>query len=176
MDDAARAADELKAKEAGLLQRMESSERELGKAGSFERSRTGVTGEDQILEDLEKKLEDLILEHQEFEKIREENARFNEERADLVQKFEGQLAEQESKLAKMQEDFRRTRSRTERKLTAASRELGEWVRGVDALRSGLQKLIMFLASDTTSLEPEKRITSARSMSTRSDGASGGAPL
>jgi len=177
VDDAARAADELKAKEAGLLQRMESSERELGKARDLLNTREQALRErDKILEDLEKKLEDLILEHQEFEKIREENARFNEERADLVQKFEGQLAEQESKLAKMQEDFRRTRSRTERKLTAASRELGEWVRGVDALRSGLQKLIMFLASDTTSLEPEKRITSARSMSTRSDGASGGAPL
>jgi hypothetical protein len=44
----------------------------------------------------------------------------------------------------------------ERKVAAATRELGEWVRGVEALRQGLQKLSMFIGSDAVTPDAGKK--------------------
>jgi hypothetical protein len=66
------------------------------------------------------------------------------------------FAEQEVRLAKDEEDHRRYRSRMDRKNAAATRELGEWIRGIDTLRQGLQKLILFLGSESAVLDSERK--------------------
>ena len=92
----------------------------------------------------------------ELEKIRQEHVQLTAERATLRKEFEARFAEQEARLAKIEDDGRRYRSRMERKVAAATRELGEWVRGVEGLRQGLQKLTMFIGSDSSVQDPEKK--------------------
>lgn len=74
----------------------------------------------------------------------------------IRQEYDAKFAEQEVNFAKAEEEHRRYRSRVDRKTAAATRELGEWVRDVDAVRQGLQKLILFLGSESAVLDAEKK--------------------
>ena len=90
--------------------------------------------------------------------MRQEHAQLAQERATIRQEYDEKFAEQEGRLAKSEEDHRRHRSRTDRKNAAATRELGEWIRGVDTIRQGLQKLILFLGSESAVLDSERKST------------------
>ncbi|MFA7255923.1 MAG: hypothetical protein WC133_07535, partial [Candidatus Omnitrophota bacterium] len=74
----------------------------------------------------------------------------------IRQEYDAKFSEQEVNFAKVEEEHRRYRSRADRKTAAATRELGEWVRDVDAVRQGLQKLILFLGSESAVLDEEKK--------------------
>ena len=93
----------------------------------------------------------------EYETMRREHAQFVQERASLHKEYEAKLSEQEVRLAKVEDEHRRYRSRTDRKNAAATRELGESVRVVDTVRQGLQKLILFLGSEAAVLDTEKKV-------------------
>ena len=91
-----------------------------------------------------------------YEALRREHAQLAQERATIRQEYDAKLGEREVRLAKAEEDHRRYRSRMDRKNAAAARELGEWIRGVDTIRQGLQKLILFLGSESAVLDSEKK--------------------
>jgi DNA repair exonuclease SbcCD ATPase subunit len=111
---------------------------------------------DSMLAQFEKQIQDLVEKAQGFESIRQEHAVLAKERATIRQEYDAKFAEQEVRLARDAEDQRRYRSRTDRKNAAATRELGEWIRGIDTIRQGLQKLILFLGSEAAVLDSEKK--------------------
>lgn len=147
----------LRLKESELVAQSEALQRSLTELNSMLRSREeSLKVRDGQIASLEQKIAAAAMESRDFDQIRQEHARFATERATLRQEFEAKFAEQEARFAKAEEEGRRYRSRMERKVTAATRELGEWIRGVDALRQGLQKLTMFLGSDSAVQSPEKK--------------------
>ncbi|MBU9888814.1 MAG: hypothetical protein KTQ49_02960 [Candidatus Omnitrophica bacterium] len=111
---------------------------------------------DESLAAFEKQLSEFAAAIRALEPIRQEHAQLVHERGTIRKEYESKLAELEARVAKADDDNRRYRSRTDRKLAAATRELGEWVRGVEALRQGLQKLVMFLGSESAMPESEKK--------------------
>lgn len=111
---------------------------------------------DESLAAFEKQLGEFAAAVRELEPVRQEHAQFLQERGTIRKEYETKLAEVEVRAAKTDDDHRRYRSRTDRKLAAATRELGEWVRGVEALRQGLQKLVVFLSSESAVPDPEKK--------------------
>lgn len=134
----------------------------------------GLKARDAALEDLEKKVMELGAKIQEAEIIRQEHAVLSQERATIREKYDSKLAEQEVRIAKLEDEHRRYRSRADRRNAAAIRELGEWTRNVDFLRQGLQKLTAFLGNQSAEPEPEKK-NSIRSIFKRPSDQNGSAP-
>lgn len=134
---------ELKEKSSGLERSLESMEESL-------RSR------DAALAQFEKQVLELAEKVSESEHLRQEYAKLVQERATIRKEYDAKLAEQEVRFARVEDEHRRYRSRADRKNAAATRELGEWVRGVDTVRQGLQKLILFLGSESAVLDTEKK--------------------
>ncbi len=127
-------------------------EREVQEMKESLRARDGA------LAQFEKQVVELSEKVREFEPMKQEHARLLQERATIRQEYDAKLVEQEGRLSKLDEEHRRYRSRSDRKNAAATRELGEWIRGVDTLRQGLQKLILFLGSESAVLDSEKKST------------------
>ena len=129
------------------------------KAGAMERSVQEMTEalrtRDNVLAKFEKQMTELAKKVQDYESLRQEHEQLVQERATIRKGYDAKLVEQEVRLTKAEEEHRRYRSRADRKTAAATRELGEWVRGVDTLRQGLQKLILFLGSESAVLDTEK---------------------
>lgn len=140
----------LQKRETDLLARAEALER-----GMYDKDE-GIKTRDAALKDLENKVTELMVRAQEFEKIQKEHATLAEERANIRAEYEAKIAEQTERFAKIEEEHRRYRSRLDRKTAAATRELGEWARSVDALRQGLQKLTVFLGSQSVETDSEKK--------------------
>jgi hypothetical protein len=137
-------------REQELARKVAALEQNAGEMSESMRSRDGA------LAQFEKQVIELSEKVHEFEAVRQEHARLLQERATIRQEYDAKLVEQEVRLAKGDEEHRRYRSRTDRKNAAATRELGEWIRGVDTIRQGLQKLILFLGSESAVLENEKK--------------------
>ncbi len=130
--------------------KIEGLERTVQEMSESLRSRDGV------LAQFEKQIMELAEKSRGYESLRREHAQLAQERATIRQEYDAKLGEREVRLAKAEEDHRRYRSRMDRKNAAAARELGEWIRGVDTLRQGLQKLILFLGSESAVLDSEKK--------------------
>ncbi|MFH0986237.1 MAG: hypothetical protein V1882_12035 [Candidatus Omnitrophota bacterium] len=111
---------------------------------------------DNALAQFEKQIMELAEKAQGYESMRQEHAQLARERATIRQEYDAKLVDQEVRLAKYEEEHRRYRSRVDRKNAAAARELGEWIRGIDTVRQGLQKLILFLGSEAVVLDSEKK--------------------
>jgi chromosome segregation ATPase len=126
----------LRRREQEFSRKIEGLEQSLQEMTGSLRSRDGA------LAQFEKQISELAEKAQGYESIRQE--------------YDAKLSEQEVRLAKAEDDHRRYRSRTDRKNAAATRELGEWIRNVDTLRQNLQKLILFLGSDSAVLDSEKK--------------------
>lgn len=130
------------------------------KIGGLERTVQEMTeslrSRDAMLAQFEKQISELAEKTQGFEALRHEHGQLSRERATIRQGYDAKLSDQEVRLAKVEEDNRRYRSRMDRKNAAATRELGEWIRGLDTIRQGLQKLILFLGSDSAVLDTEKK--------------------
>ena len=84
--------------------------------------------------------------------MRRENADLTPNVPHCCRSLKAALPSKRRRILKVEEESRRARSRVERKLTAANRELGEWARGVEALKAGLQKLALFLVTDAPEVE------------------------
>ena len=140
------------------------------KAGALERSVQEMTeslrARDGVLAQFEKQVQELDEKAREYEVLRQESALLVQECATIRKEYDAKIEEQEVHLAKVEEDHRRYRSRVDRKTAAATRELGEWIRRIDPLRQGLQKLILFLGSESAVLDTEKE-SSRRSPLNRS---------
>ena len=149
----------LRSHEQEFTKKIEGLERNIQEMTESLRSRDGA------LAQFEKQILKLAEKAQEYESLRQEHAQLARERATISQEYDAKLVEQEMRLGKVEEDHRRYRSRTDRKNAAATRELGEWIRGVDTIRQGLQKLILFLGSESAVLDSEKK-SSLRSPLTR----------
>lgn len=134
----------------------EFSEKIGGLERSVQESAESLRARDSMLAQFEKQIADLAEKAQGLESLREEHAQLSKERATIRQEYDMKFAEQEVRLAKDEEDHRRYRSRMDRKNAAATRELGEWIRGIDTLRQGLQKLILFLGSESAVLDSERK--------------------
>jgi DNA repair exonuclease SbcCD ATPase subunit len=132
----------------------------LQKASGLEREtqemRESLQSRDAALAQFEKQLVELAEKLRGCETLRQEHGQLVQERATIRKEYDAKLVEQEARLAKIEDENRRYRSRTDRKTAAATRELGEWVRGVDTVRQGLQKLILFLGSESAVLDNEKK--------------------
>lgn len=130
------------------------------KAGNLEREahemKESLRARDTALSQFETQMMELAEKVRGYEALRKEHGQLVEERATIRKAYDAKLVEQEVRLAKVEEEHRRYRSRIDRKNAAATRELGEWVRGVDTVRQGLQKLILFLGSDSSVLDTEKK--------------------
>ena len=111
---------------------------------------------DAVLAQFEKQIMELAEKARGYESLRREHAQLAQELATIHPEYDAKLHEREVLLAKAEEDHRRYRSRTDRKNAAAARELGEWIRGMDTIRQGLQKLILFLGSESAVLDGEKK--------------------
>lgn len=146
--DAQRELSSLRGREQELSGKIEGLERNVREMNESLRSRDGM------LDQFEKQISELAEKARSYESLRQEHATIRQE-------YETKLAEQEARFAKIEEEHRRYRSRTDRKTAAATRELGEWVRDADAMRQGLQKLILFLGSESAVLdsEPKPRLKS-----------------
>jgi len=155
----------LRSREQEFLRKVEGLERNVQDMSESLRSR------DSALAQFEKQILDLAEKAQGYESLRQEHAQLSQERATIRQEYDAKFAEQEVRLAKTDEDHRRYRSRTDRKTAAATRELGEWIRGIDTIRQGLQKLILFLGSESAVLDSEKK-SMLRSPLTRGPDVSG----
>ena len=142
----------LRNREQEFFRKIEGLERNVREMTESLRSRDGV------LAQFEKQILELAEKAQGYESLRQEHAQLAQERATIRQEYDEKFAEQEGRLAKSEEDHRRHRSRTDRKNAAATRELGEWIRGVDTIRQGLQKLILFLGSESAVLDSERKST------------------
>lgn len=132
----------------------------LKKCGSLEREIQEMKGilrtRDTALAQFEKQITEFAEKAQRYESLRQEHAQLVQERAGIREEYDARLAEQELRLAKVEEEHRRHRSRSDRKNAAATRELGEYIRAVDSVRQGLQKLILFLGSESAVLDNEKK--------------------
>jgi len=128
----------LQSREQEFFRKIEELERDIQEMTESLRSRDGA------LAQFEKQMMELAEKAQGYDSIRQE--------------YDAKLVDQEMRLAKAEDDHRRYRSRMDRKNAAATRELGEWIRGVDTIRQGLQKLILFLGSESAVLESEKKST------------------
>ena len=142
------------------LENHQGRERELShKAGDLEReireTKEFLHTRENAIAQLEKQNSELAEKVQEFESLRREHERLVQEYVAIRQECDAKLADQEARFAKIEEDHRRYRSRVDRKTASATREFGEWVRDVDAMRQGLQKLIVFLGSESVELDEEK---------------------
>ena len=130
------------------------------KAGGLEREvqnmRESLSARDAALAQFETQMLELAEKVSGYEALRQQHSQLVQERAIIRKEYDVKLVEQEVRLAKVEEEHRRYRSRVDRKNAAATRELGEWVRGVDTVRQGLQKLILFLGSDVAVLDTEKK--------------------
>jgi len=130
------------------------------KAGGLEREvqdmRESLRARDAALAQFETQMLELAEKVSGYEALRQQHSQLVQERAIIRKEYDVKLVEQEVRLAKVEEEHRRYRSRVDRKNAAATRELGEWVRGVDTVRQGLQKLILFLGSDVAVLDTEKK--------------------
>ncbi|MFA5390784.1 MAG: hypothetical protein WC331_05055, partial [Candidatus Omnitrophota bacterium] len=146
----------LRGREQELFRKIEGLERTIQEMAESLQSR------DRALAQFEKQITELDEKAREHELLRQEYA---QERVTIRQECDAKLAEQEARLTKSEEDHRRYRSRTDRKNAAATRELGEWIRGVDTIRQGLQKLVLFLGSESTILDNERK-SNSRSPLTR----------
>lgn len=135
-----------------FFRKIEGLERNVQEMTESLRSRDGA------LAQFEKQILDLAEKAQGYELLRQEHAQLARERATIRQEYDAKFAEQEVRLAKADEDHRRYRSHADRKNAAATRELGKWIHGVDGIRQGLQKLILFLGSDSAVLDSEKKST------------------
>ena len=142
--------DNFRRHEQGLLQKIAGLEREL------QDMKAALQTRDAALAQFEKQMLELAENVRGYEALRQEHAQLVHERATIRREYDAKLVEQEVRLAKLEEEHRRHRSRVDRKNAAATRELGEWVRGVDTVRQGLQKLILFLGSESAVLDPEKK--------------------
>lgn len=140
----------LRNQEQELLQKARDLEQNVQEMSGSLRAR------DEVLAQFEKQVQTLAEKAREYDSLRQEHAQLVQERGNIRKEYDAKLVEQEGRLAKVEEEHRRYRSRTDRKNAAATRELGEWVRGVDTVRQGLQKLILFLGSDSAVLETEKK--------------------
>ncbi len=130
------------------------------KASGLEKTLGGMEeslkSRDAALSLFEKQILELAQKLQAAEAVKKEHAQLVQERATIKQEYHAQLADQESRLAKLEDEHRRYKSRADRKTAAATRELGEWIRIVDTVRQGLQKLIMFLGSESAVLDTDKK--------------------
>ncbi len=142
----------LRDREQEFFKKIEELERSVEHMAESLRSRDGA------LESFEKQMQELAEKAQGYDALRVEHAQLVRERATIRQEYDGRITEQEMRLAKAEEEHRRYRSRMDRKNAAATRELGEWIRGVDTIRQGLQKLILFLGSESAVLDTEKKST------------------
>jgi hypothetical protein len=140
----------LKSREEIALQKIEALEHHIQELTEALHARDNMLGQ------FEQQVQELDAKAQEYEALRQEHAQLVQERATIRKGYDAKLVEQEVRLAKVEEEHRRYRSRVDRKTAAATRELGEWVRGVDTVRQGLQKLILFLGNDSAVLETEKK--------------------
>jgi len=140
----------LRSREQESFQKIEGLERSVQEMTGALRSRDGV------LAQFEKQIMELAEKSKGYESLHREHAQLARERATIRQEYDAKLEEREARLAKAEEDHRRYRSRTDRKNAAAARELGEWIRGMDTIRQGLQKLILFLGSESAVLDGEKK--------------------
>jgi hypothetical protein len=140
----------LRSREQEFSRKIEGLERSVQEMSDSLRARDGA------LAQFEKQIHELAEKAQGYEALRQEHAQLAQERATIRQEYDGRLVEQEVRLAKAEEEHRRYRSRMDRKSAAATRELGEWIRGVDTIRQGLQKLILFLGSESAVLDSEKK--------------------
>jgi hypothetical protein len=123
---------------------------------SVEHMAESLQSRDGALASFERQMQELAEKAQGYDSLRVEHAQLVRERATIRQEYDGRITEQEMRLAKAEEEHRRYRSRMDRKNAAATRELGEWIRGVDTIRQGLQKLILFLGSESAVLDTEKK--------------------
>ncbi len=139
----------MRERERELLQRADSLQRSVQAMEEDIRTRDeALKARDGILAAFENRVTELATTVREFEPIRAEHAQLVQELGTIRKEYETKIAEMEVRFAKTEDDHRRYRSRADRKIAAATRELGEWVRGVDALRQGLQKLVVFLGSES----------------------------
>jgi len=134
----------------------ESSQKISGLERTIQEMTESLRSRDAMLAQFEKQISELVEKTQGLESLRHEHGQLSRERATIRQEYDAKLADQEVRLAKVEEDNRRYRSRMDRKNAAATRELGEWIRGLDTIRQGLQKLILFLGSDSAVLDTEKK--------------------
>ncbi len=130
------------------------------KAAGLEREvremKESLQARDAALAQFEKQILELAEKVRGYDALRQEHGQLVQERATIRKEYDAKLVEQEVRLSKIEEEHRRHRSRVDRKNAAATRELGEWVRGVDTVRQGLQKLILFLGSESAVLDTEKK--------------------
>lgn len=147
---------ELEARESSSAQRAEALAKNLDELSrTLRQHEEALRARDERVAGFEQKIIEMTLQLQEFERVRQEHEQLVAERAVIRQEYDAKLSEQEIRLAKVEEESRRYRSRTERKNAAATRELGEWIRGIESLRQGLQKLIHFIGSDAAIQDPDK---------------------
>jgi chromosome segregation ATPase len=163
LSDAQRELGNHQGREKDLLHKAGELEREIRETKEFLRARESAIAQ------LEKQNSELAEKVQEFESLRREHERLVQEYVTIRQECDAKLASQEARFAKLEEDHRRYRNRVDRKTASATREFGEWVRDVDAMRQGLQKLIVFLGSESVELDEEKN-SRLKSPLTRGPGA------
>lgn len=137
-------------REQDFLQKIEELERKVRETTESLRARGSESAH------FEKQVAELSGKAQGFESLRQEHAQFVQEQAAARKEYESKLSEQEARFAKIEEDHRRYRSCADRQTAAAARELIEWVRDVDTVRQGLQKLILSLGTDPAVLDAEKK--------------------
>ncbi len=147
----------LREREKELLQKADSLQGTVKAMGEDLLDRDeSLKARDEALAAFERQIAEFATTIRELEPIRQEHAQLSHERGTIRKEYETKIADLEVRSAKIEDDNRRYRSRTDRKVAAATRELGEWVRGVEALRQGLQKLVVFLGSEAAAPDPEKK--------------------
>ncbi len=124
--------------------------------GNIQEMTEALRARDGALARFEKQIAELAEKTQGYEALRQEHAELSRERSTFRQDYETKFAAQEVRLAKAEEEHRRYRSHADRKNAAATRELGKSIHGVDTIRQGLQKLILFLGSDSAVLDSERK--------------------
>lgn len=133
-----------RAYEKELLKKIEGLEKALVEMGEA----LGVRDEslrqrDEVLVALERRVQDLDEKTGNLETLKSLHVKLADEHEDLVGKY-----------ARISEEYRRFKSKNERKTASLTREMGEWVRKVDNLRQGLQKFNQNIVRPDVSEEAE----------------------
>jgi|GEM_PF-3162108 len=119
----------LQSREKELLKKIESLEKTLVEMGEALGQRDdSLRQRDDVLVALERRVQDLAEKTGSFETLKNTHALLQEQFEDISGKHN-----------RMSDEYRRFRSKNERKTATLTREMGEWVRKVDHLRQGLQK-------------------------------------
>ena len=144
-------------KEKEYVKKAESLDKTLIEMGDALKTRDeALAKRDEALISLENQIESLVNKANSLESLKDEHVKLIRQFESLRQISEEKNSEMELQYKKLDEEYRRYRSKADKKSAASARELVEWVHKMEIMQKSLQKLGKFVGTDEESIEPAQK--------------------